>query len=154
MADGDDPKPSVAPPSETKLAPPAAAGEDPLAGLARMMSDRSAFDPAPAIRRKAVPIPEAVFPTVALANDLETKLRDDLEELLSAFNSHPPPAPDAPTEEPVAAAPKAATAPPAKPQPTAPLAATAAAGRSTASRAERQAPAVSPVDSRRVVRDR
>ena len=120
MADGDDPKPSVAPPSETKLAPPAAAGEDPLAGLARMMSDRSAFDPAPAIRRKAVPIPEAVFPTVALANDLETKLRDDLEELLSAFNSHPPPAPDAPTEEPVAAAPKAATAPPAKPQPAAP----------------------------------
>jgi len=39
---------------------------------------------------------------------------------LSAFYSHPPPAPDAPPEEPVAAAPKAAAAPPAKPQPAAP----------------------------------
>jgi hypothetical protein len=45
MGDPDDRKISVGSPSEAKLAPPAAAGEDPLAELARMMSDRSVFDP-------------------------------------------------------------------------------------------------------------
>jgi hypothetical protein len=128
MADYDDPSLSVGPPSEAKTAPPAAAGEDPLAELARMMSDRSVFDPAPAIRSSTVPIPKAVSPSVALANDLEAKLHDDLEVLLSAFFSHPPPAPVAPPEEPETAAPKpAAAAPPAESQPDAPPAPTPSA---------------------------
>jgi hypothetical protein len=83
MADYDDPNLSVGPPSEAKLTPSAAAGEDPLAGLARMMSDRSVFDPAPAIGRRTVPIPKAVSLSVALANDLEAKLHGDLEALLN-----------------------------------------------------------------------
>ena len=121
MADSDDLNFSVGPPSAAKPTPPTAAGEDPLAELGRMMSDRSVFGPAPAIRCKTVPIPEAVSPSVALANDLEAKLRDDLDALLSAFYSHPPPAPVAPPQEPVTPAPKpAATAPPAQPQPAAP----------------------------------
>ena len=60
MADRVDLNFSVGPPRAAKPTPPTAAGEDPLAELARMMSDRSVFDPAPAIRRKTVPIPEAV----------------------------------------------------------------------------------------------
>ena len=121
MADRDDPKSSVGPSSEAKPAPPAAAGDDPLAQLARMMSDRSVFDPAPATPRKTVPIPEAVSPTAALANDLEAKLRGDLETLLSTFYSHPAPTPSASSEEPETATPKAAAAAPsAQPQPDAP----------------------------------
>ena len=121
MADSDDSKLSVEPPSEATLTPPVTGGEDLLAELGRMMSDRSVFDPAPAIRCKTAPIPEAVSPSVALANDLEAKLRDDLDALLSAFYSHPPPAPVALPEEPVTPASKpAAATPPAQPQPVAP----------------------------------
>src|SRR6516225_2170757 len=120
MADRDDPNFSVGPPSEAKLTPPATVGEDPLAELARMASDRSVFDPAPAIRRKTVPIPKPVSPSVALAHDLEAKLHDDLEALLSAFYSDPAPTPSAPPEELVTTAPTPAAAPSAQPQPAAP----------------------------------
>ena len=76
MADRDGLNLSVAPLSGVQPVPMVAAGDDPLVELARMASDRSVFDPAPAIRRKTVPIPKAVSPSVALAHDLEAKLHD------------------------------------------------------------------------------
>src|SRR5579871_4068133 len=93
MADRYDPKLSVRPLSERKPAP-GAAGEDPLVELARIVSGRSTFDPAPAARAKTVPVNGAVASDVALANDLESELLNDLQASFSStfYASPPPPA--------------------------------------------------------------
>ena len=117
MADRDDPKLSLSPLSERKAAPPAAAGEDPLMELVRIMSGESIVDPTPATGGETVPAIGAVGSDAAPANDLETKLLTDLEALSSAFYLHPPPAPSAPPARPATPSPKpAATDSQPKPQ--------------------------------------
>ena len=144
MADRDNPKLSVRPLSKPKPAAPAATGEDQLAEPARMVSGRPIVDPARAILGKTVPVTRAVSSDVALVNELEAKLLDDLEALSSSFYAQPspPPAPAAaphPKPQPAAppamasAAPPVAAAPPPAPAPAV-----------LAPQAERQAPAVSP----------
>ena len=91
MTDRDDPNLSAAPLSEAKSTPLAAAGDDPLVELVRMMSDRWVFDPAPVRRRTTVPVTRAVCSDVAVVKNLEAKLLDDLKHLMSAFYSHPAP---------------------------------------------------------------
>ena len=122
MADRDDPKLPVRPLSELKPAAPAATGEDQLTELLdRMMSGRPIVDPTPATGGKIVPVSGAVSSDVAPANDLETKLLNDLEAVSSAFYAHPPPPPaPAPPAKPATPAPKpAAAAPHPEPQPAA-----------------------------------
>jgi hypothetical protein len=87
MADRDDPNVSAAPVSEANSTPLAAASDDPLVELVRMMSDRWVFDLAPMRRRKTVPVPL----DVAVVKDLEAKLLDDVKALSAAFYSHPAP---------------------------------------------------------------
>jgi hypothetical protein len=114
MADRDDPNLSAAPLSEANSTPLAAASDDPLVELVRMVSDRWVFDLAPVRRRKTVPVTRAVRADVAAVKDLEAKLFDDLNALSAAFHSHPAPTPSMASEEPISAAPKpAAAAPPA-----------------------------------------
>ena len=74
MADRYDPKLSVRPLSERKPANPAAADEDPLVELARIVSGRTTFDPGPAQRAKTVQVNGSVASATALANDLESRL--------------------------------------------------------------------------------
>ena len=121
MADRDDPKLPVRPLSELKPAAPAATGEDPLTELLdRIMSGRPIVDPTPATGGKTVPVSGAVGSDVAPANDLETKLLNDLEAVSSAFYAHPPPAAPAPPAKPATPAPTpAAAAPHPEPQPAA-----------------------------------
>src|ERR1700730_297182 len=112
MADRYDPKLSVRPLSERKPASPASAGEDRLVELARIVSGRSTFDPGPAARTKTVPVNGAVASDVALANDLESELMNDLQASFSStFYAPPPPPPPPPA--PAAAKPAAPATKPA-----------------------------------------
>jgi hypothetical protein len=143
MADRDNPKLSVRPLSKPKPAAPAATGEDQLAKPARMVSGRPIVDPARAILGKTVPVTRAVSSDVALVNELEAKLLDDLEALSSTFYAQPSP-PPAPAAAPH---PKPQPAAPPAPAPVAPPApAPAPASAVLAPRAERHAPAASPTD--------
>ena len=74
MADRPDPKRSMRLLSERKPAPRAASGEDPPAKLARIVSERSIFEPAAATRGKTVPVTGTTSLEVALPNDLEFEL--------------------------------------------------------------------------------
>ena len=100
MADRYDPKLSVRPLSERKPATPAAADEDPLVELARIVSGRTTFDPGPAQRTKTVPVNASVSSDVALANDLELELLNDLQASFSSTFYAPPPAATASTAGP------------------------------------------------------
>jgi len=146
MADRDNPKLSVRPLSKPKPAAPAATGEDQLAEPARMVSGRPIVDPARAILGKTVPVTRAVSSDVALVNELEAKLLDDLEALSSSFYAQPSP-PPAPAAAPH---PKPQPAAPPAPAPVGPPVAAAPAPAPTsavlAPRAERQTPAASPTD--------
>src|SRR6516165_7162419 len=115
MADRYDPKLSVRPLSERKPppAPAAPASEDPLAELARIVSGRATFDPTPPPRPKTVPVNGAAASDVALANDLESELLNELQASFSStFSYASPPASAAPPPKPAAPPPpKPAAAP-------------------------------------------
>jgi SPOR domain len=138
MADRYDPKLSVHPLSERKPAP--------LADLARVFSGGSTLNPRPATRSKKVPVNGSVASDVALANDLESELLNNLQVSFSSTFYAPPPPPPAPPPVPPAAKPaaqatKPAAAPAPKPQPSAaaPAAAAAAPAASPTGEAKKRA---------------
>jgi len=102
MADRYDPKLSVRPPGERKTAE-AASDSDPLAELARIVSGRPPFDPAPAGKGKAVA--SAPPPEPDVERDLEAELLNDLQASFAAIR------------EPLESASTAAPEPEAQPEP-------------------------------------
>lgn len=120
MADRYDPKLSVRPLSERRPAAPAD-DSDPLVELARIVSGRTTFDPAPAPKAKTVPAAAngALSAEPSLANDLESELMNDLQASFAAVVPPPKPAAPARPAAPPPAAPVAARPVPI-PQPKAP----------------------------------
>jgi hypothetical protein len=114
MADRYDPKLSVRPLSERRPAAPADES-DPLIELARIVSGRTTFDPAPAPKAKTVPAAPngALSAEPTLANDLESELMNDLQASFAAVA--PPPKPAAPARPAPANPPAPAAARPAPP---------------------------------------
>ncbi len=122
MADRYDPKLSVRPLSERRPAAPSDE-DDPLVELARIVSGRSTFDPAPAAKNKTVPVGGGGYSVdPSLANDLESELLNDLQASFAVIRepAAPPPAQAKPAPapaRPAAAAPKPAPSVPPKPAP-------------------------------------
>jgi hypothetical protein len=108
MADRYDPKLSVRPLSERKPAASAGPAEDPLVELARIVSGRSTFDPAPSAKNRTVP-PAGSDP--GLTNDLESELLNDLQASFAAIREAAPPPAPASARAPAAAAPAPQRAP-------------------------------------------
>jgi hypothetical protein len=119
MADRYEPKLSVRPLADRKPAGQGGPEDDPLVELARIVSGRTTFDPAPGAKNKTVPAQDG-GQSADLANDLETELLNDLQasftNVRESFQPAPAPPPPPPAAKPVAPAQKAA--PP--PQPKAP----------------------------------
>jgi hypothetical protein len=104
MADRYDPKLSVRPASDRKPSDArrgeAAADEDPLVELARIVSGRSPFDMAATGKNKTVPSNDPAMSSADFAGDLEAELLNNLQasfaaiqEPVAAAPAPPPPAP-------------------------------------------------------------
>ncbi len=95
MPDRYDPKLSVRPLSERRH-DPAAADDDPLAELARIVTGRSTYDPGPGSKIKTEAAPESSEET-DLGRDLESELLNELQAAFAAvrepFDSSPSPPP-------------------------------------------------------------